>query len=135
MLTVVPVPSLRSKVSPAGTVNELMFTVAHLTASSTSSRDEIVPTQSCGVDAAVAGTATMARARTRRVARRRNVDIVFRGAYEISVELRYVVPVLRAEAYMLDSRINIPKEKAMVHHEGSSRHARRGVMRCRSMQH
>ena len=36
---------------PAGTVNPLIFTVAHFCASETSSRDEIVPIQGEGVDA------------------------------------------------------------------------------------
>lgn len=43
--TVVPVNRLREKVLPAGTVNELMFTVVHLTAELTSLSDEISPTQ------------------------------------------------------------------------------------------
>ena len=54
MLTVVPSAKSRLNVSPAGTVNELMFTVVHFTAAATSSRDEIVPVQSVA-----AGAATM----------------------------------------------------------------------------
>lgn len=45
MFTVVPSARSRLKVSPAGTVNELMLTVVHSTASSTSSREEMVPVQ------------------------------------------------------------------------------------------
>ena len=52
MLTVVPSARARLNVSPAGTVNELMFTVVHLTAAATSSRDEIVPVQSVAAGAA-----------------------------------------------------------------------------------
>ena len=48
MLTVVPSARARLSVLPAGTVNELMFTVVHLTASETSSSDEIVPTHALG---------------------------------------------------------------------------------------
>lgn len=43
--TVVPSNRLREKVSPAGTVNELILTVVHLTAELTSLSDEISPTQ------------------------------------------------------------------------------------------
>ena len=46
MLTVVPSARSRLNVSPAGTVNELMTTVVHFTASSTSSREAMVPVQS-----------------------------------------------------------------------------------------
>jgi len=41
----VPWSSVSENVSPAGTVNELMFTVVHLTALLTSFKEEIVPTQ------------------------------------------------------------------------------------------
>ena len=41
----VPVNRSREKVSPAGTVNELIFTVVHLTAEPTSPSDEISPIQ------------------------------------------------------------------------------------------
>ena len=71
MLTVVPSRRDREKVSPAGTVNPLMFTVVHLTASSTSSRDEIVPVQSVA-----AGAPRTACATARSAARRRNEDTI-----------------------------------------------------------
>jgi hypothetical protein len=45
IFTVVPSSKLRSNVSPAGTVNELMFTVVHLTALETSDMEEMVPVQ------------------------------------------------------------------------------------------
>lgn len=45
MLTVVPDASSRLNVSPAGTVNEFILTVVHLTASDTSSSEDIVPVQ------------------------------------------------------------------------------------------
>ena len=45
MLTVVPSSRFNANVLPAGTVNELIFTVVHWTALVTSSKDEIVPTQ------------------------------------------------------------------------------------------
>ncbi len=74
MFTVVPVARSRLNVSPAGTVNELMFTVVHLTASSTSSNDEIVPVQSVAD-----GAASATRAKTRRAARRTKADILCVG--------------------------------------------------------
>ena len=55
MLTVVPSAKSRLNVSPAGTVNELMFTVVHLTAADTSDIDEMVPVHdedACGAAAA-----------------------------------------------------------------------------------
>ena len=55
--TTVPVRRGRVKPSPAGTVNPLIFTVAHLTASVMSSRDEIVPVQGDGEDAGSASVA------------------------------------------------------------------------------
>ena len=70
MLTVVPSARERSNVFPAGTVNELMFTVVHLTAAETSSKDEMVPVQSVAAGAAVT-TDTSART----AARRRILDI------------------------------------------------------------
>ena len=66
MLTVAPVASLRARVSPAGTVNELMLTVVHLTASSTSSKDEIVPVH--GVEAAYVNLGAEPMARARKIA-------------------------------------------------------------------
>lgn len=71
MLTVVPVAKSRLSVSPAGTVNELMTTVVHLTASSTSSKEAMVPVQSLA-----AGAATTTPAKTRSAARRRKGDIL-----------------------------------------------------------
>ena len=71
MFTVVPSANLRSNVLPAGTVKELMFTVVHLTAAETSSRDEMVPVQSLA-----AGAAMMDGRKARRPARRKKVDIV-----------------------------------------------------------
>lgn len=70
MFTVVPVARSRLNVSPAGTVKELMFTVVHLTAAATSSKDEIVPVQSLAV-----GEAQTTWATARRAARRTKVDI------------------------------------------------------------
>lgn len=58
MLTVDPDARARLKVSPAGTVKELMLTVVHFTAALTSSKDEMVPVQSL---AAGAATTTAAR--------------------------------------------------------------------------
>ncbi len=60
-----------SNVLPAGTVNELMFTVVHLTAAATSSSEEMVPVQSVA-----AGAATMNGTNARRAARRRKADII-----------------------------------------------------------
>ena len=71
MFTVVPSANLRSNVLPAGTVKELMFTVVHLTAAETSSRDEMVPVQSLA-----AGAATIKGRKARRPAIRKKVDIV-----------------------------------------------------------
>ena len=52
MLTVVPSARSSSKVSPAGTVNELIFTVVHLTALETSDIEEMVPVQELALGAA-----------------------------------------------------------------------------------
>ena len=71
MLTVVPSRRDREKVSPAGTVNPLMFTVVHLTALETSLMDEIVPVQSL-----VEGAAMMAWASARSAVMRRKEDMV-----------------------------------------------------------
>ena len=62
MLTVVPDARARLKVCPAGTVNELMFTVVHLTAAETSLIDEIVPVHEAD-GAAKAPCASMVTAR------------------------------------------------------------------------
>lgn len=56
MFTVVPASKDRSKVSPAGTVNALMFTVVHLTAAETSLKDEIIPVHAVLVAAALTVT-------------------------------------------------------------------------------
>ena len=73
MFTVAPDCSKRLKFLPAGTVKELMFTVAHLTASETSSREEIVPVQA--VVAAVVRAGAAASARTMAV-RRSNITVL-----------------------------------------------------------
>ena len=58
MLTTELSASSRLNVSPAGTVNELMFTVVHLTALETSDKDEIVPVQGVlALEASVLGAA------------------------------------------------------------------------------
>ena len=67
MFTVEPVASERLKVSPAGTVKELMLTVVHFTASLTSSRDEMLPVQLAAGEPRTAATAD----RQTRGARRR----------------------------------------------------------------
>lgn len=57
MFTVVLSSRSKLNVSPAGTVNELMFTVVHLTAEETSSMDEMVPVHA--EDASDFGAAAM----------------------------------------------------------------------------
>jgi hypothetical protein len=56
MLTVVPARRLMSNVFPAGTVNELMLTVVHLTAAATSSSDAIVPVHAASARAVMTST-------------------------------------------------------------------------------
>ena len=130
MLTVVPSARSRLSVLPAGTVNELMFTVAHSTASSTSSRDEMVP-----VHARAAGRAMTAPANTSSAERRTNVGDILRlvrpcrgrGAFAALVadeaRERSAVEQRRAGAYMLVLRINM---RDMREGEGVVRR----VMRC-----
>lgn len=63
MVTVEPDANSRLNVSPAGTVKLLMTTVVHLTASDTSSMEEMVPVQSAA-GAALTATAKKERARS-----------------------------------------------------------------------
>lgn len=130
MLTVVPSARSRLSVLPAGTVNELMFTVAHSTASSTSSKDAMVP-----VHARAAGRAMTAPANTSSAERRTNVGDILRlvrrcrgrDAFAALVadeaRERSAVEQRRAGAYMLVLRINI---RDMREGEGVVRR----VMRC-----
>lgn len=64
MVTVEPDAKLRLSVSPAGTVKLLMTTVVHLTASDTSSKEEMVPVQSEAAGAALAAITMKERARS-----------------------------------------------------------------------
>lgn len=58
-MTVVPSARSNSNVSPAGTVNELIFTVVHLTALDTSDIEEMVPVHELALGAAwINGRAT-----------------------------------------------------------------------------
>lgn len=72
-LTVVPCSKSRLKVSPAGTVNALMFTVVHCTAAFTSLSDEIVPTHL--LDGVACGTAL---AKVKSEMRTRNGNMLMR---------------------------------------------------------
>lgn len=61
MFTVVSSAKSSSNVSPAGTVNELMLTVVHFTASATSDIEEMVPVQEVALGAATVNGSAMDR--------------------------------------------------------------------------